>query len=193
MAHLGDGSAHKVVDLVSDSDSDSLPDLDLNWFDAQEFGQDFPDLDDPLADFRERSGTHERETIDLTAIPDMDVPPSDLPIASDEDAEPTAGASGWDEAARLITEAACLQMVLGVLPDISIDHVLKIISEKTTDATRTVAQCEQVITELLDGEAYPKEADELRHKKRKREDDNDWGDYEKGERSFEIDNYEQQA
>jgi TRIAD3 protein (E3 ubiquitin-protein ligase RNF216) len=60
---------------------------------------------------------------------------------------------------------------------------------------RTMAQCEHFLTELLEGEPYPKEADEARKKKRKREDEAEDGtsSYEKGERDPEIGGYEHEA
>lgn len=95
----------------------------------------------------------------------------------------------------LVTGAACLQMVLSVLPDISVDHVLKLIQEKTTDATRTMVQCERLIAELLEGEPYPKEEEEAKKRKRKREDEaeDELSSYEKGERTLEIYGYESDA
>lgn len=125
------------------------------------------------------------ELIDLADIPDIDVPPSD-PVKREDDGLQPVGQ------ARMITESECLQMVLGVLPDISVEYVLKRIREKTTNCTRTTATCEHLLTELLEGDPYPKEANE---KKRKRHDEaeHELSDYEKGERDPEISGYERDA
>jgi TRIAD3 protein (E3 ubiquitin-protein ligase RNF216) len=71
---------------------------------------------------------------------------------------------------RLVTEAECLQMVLGVLPGVSVEYVLDLIQSKTTNETRTVARCEELIDSLLEG-TYPTEVDASNRGKRKREDD----------------------
>ena len=84
---------------------------------------------------------------------------------------------------------------MSVLPDISVDYVLKLIQEKTTDTTRTTAQCEHFLTELLEGDPYPKESDDANNKKRKREDEaeSELSTYEKAERDPEIGGYEHDA
>jgi TRIAD3 protein (E3 ubiquitin-protein ligase RNF216) len=61
-------------------------------------------------------------------------------------------------------------MVLDVLPGISVEYVLNLIQNETTEETRTVAQCEELIDSLLEG-TYPTEADASNRGKRKREDD----------------------
>jgi TRIAD3 protein (E3 ubiquitin-protein ligase RNF216) len=71
---------------------------------------------------------------------------------------------------RLVTEAECLQMVLDVLPGISVKYTLDLILNKTADETRTVARCGELIDSLLEG-TYPTEADASNRGKRKREDD----------------------
>ncbi|KAF1996868.1 hypothetical protein P154DRAFT_442343 [Amniculicola lignicola CBS 123094] len=63
----------------------------------------------------------------------------------------------------------CLQLILNVLPDISIDYALGLIIEQTEDGTRCSADCERLIMMLLDQGAYPKEADEVNKRKRKRD------------------------
>lgn len=132
------------------------------------------------------------ETIDLTAIPDVDVPPSSPVRLQGNVPQPDGQASDRNAHSRMLTETACLQMILSVLPDISVEHVLKLIKEKTTDATRTTARCEHLIAELLEGEPYPKEANE---KKRKREDESEHelSGYEKGERGPQVYGYEHDA
>lgn len=181
-----------VVDLSSDSEDGRQADDELEFFDArlaQEPADNLPRPPSPFYDF----GVNGHETIDLTAIPDIDVPPSD-PVLRGGGAPPlTSQSSKRCGDAQLVTEAACLQMVLGVLPDISVDYVLKVIQERTTDDTRTLAMCEQVVTYLLDVDSYPKEADEAKNKKRKRDDDDNLSDYEKVERDPEVTGYEHDA
>jgi TRIAD3 protein (E3 ubiquitin-protein ligase RNF216) len=80
---------------------------------------------------------------------------------------------------ELITEAECLQLVLDVFPAVSVNHVLTLIREKTTDLTRTKKHSEQIINELLEG-IYPKEADAA-SKKRRRADSDGVSDYERDE------------
>ncbi|KAG9186473.1 E3 ubiquitin-protein ligase RNF216 [Alternaria panax] len=198
MAPPGINRDYEVVDLLSGSDTEDegFTRRDLEDFDARsamEFAHDYPELDDPIADFRTQYQANDRQFIDLTDIPDVDVPPSDAVMVKYQEPQPEARAADWDEDAAVVSEAACLQMVLSVLPDISVDYVLKLIREKTTDMTRTTAQCEHFLTELLEGEPYPKEIDDAKNKKRKRDDEaeNELSTYEKGERDPEIGGYEQ--
>jgi TRIAD3 protein (E3 ubiquitin-protein ligase RNF216) len=200
MAPLGFDLDHETIDLLSDSDSENedFPGQELGFFDARpaaEFANDIPDLDDQIAGIRMPNGANDHETIDLTGIPDIDVPPSDPIVVEDDVPRPHAQASDWGRDAQVVTEAACLQMVTSVLPDISVDYVLQLIQEKMTDETRTMAQCEHFLTELLEGEPYPREADEAKKKKRKREDEaeDDTSNYEKDERDPEIGGYEHDA
>jgi TRIAD3 protein (E3 ubiquitin-protein ligase RNF216) len=190
---------HEVIDLLSDSETEDegLARDELDAFDAQSaagFAHDFPDLDDPIENVRAEWEARDRQLVDLTGIPDIDVPPSDA-IMVDDAPQPEGQASDWGVDSTLVTEAACLQMVLSVLPDISVDYVLNLIQEKMTDATWTTAQCEHFLTELLEGEPYPKEADEVKNKKRKRDDEaeGEFSTYEKGERDPEIGGYEHDA
>jgi TRIAD3 protein (E3 ubiquitin-protein ligase RNF216) len=187
--------SREIVDLSSDSD-ELLSGDELEFFDApterQGVMEDVPGVDGLLEEFDERYHPvygGEDEIIDLTGMPDIDVPPSD-PVWADREVAGPSNASGES---RVITEFACLQMILDVLPEISVDHVLTLIRESTTDLTRTAAQCENIITQLLDGEAYPKEADEAKNKKRKRKDEDEWKDYEKAERDPEVVSYESDA
>jgi hypothetical protein len=98
--------------------------------------------------------------------PDIDVP-RDEPRPSNNQ---NHGSPSRRAAERLVTEAECLQMVLDVLPGISVEYVLNLIQNETTEETRTVAQCEELIDSLLEG-TYPTEADASNRGKRKREDD----------------------
>ncbi|OAG12700.1 uncharacterized protein CC84DRAFT_1171377 [Paraphaeosphaeria sporulosa] len=68
---------------------------------------------------------------------------------------------------ELVTVAVCLQMVLDILPDISVDHVLALIADQTQDNTRTSEACQRIVTQLLDGEAYPKEEEEASRKRKR--------------------------
>jgi TRIAD3 protein (E3 ubiquitin-protein ligase RNF216) len=185
----------EYVDIDSDSEDEAFSDNRLHYFNAgpdrpyalHDFSDDDSILDMMNENYNPGYGAA-NELIDLTNIPDIDVPPSDDPIVVDD--EPAVPDNG---AAQLVTEAACLQMVMDVLPDISTDHVLNLIREKTTDLTRTPAQCEGIVTQLLDGEAYPKEADDANTRKRKRDDEDDWTKYEKGDRDPDVAGYEQDA
>lgn len=154
--------------------------------------QNNPHIDGNIAEPRGGIPVIGPETIDLTAIPDIDVPPSDPVGLQGNVPQPDGQASDQNAHSCMITETVCLQMILSVLPDISVEYVLKLIKEKTTDATRTTARCEHLIAELLEGEPYPKETNE---KKRKREDDaeHELSSYEKGERDPQVYGYEHDA
>jgi|TARA_R110002003_G_scaffold23_5_gene1140 TRIAD3 protein (E3 ubiquitin-protein ligase RNF216) len=196
MANSEPRRPHEVVYVGSDGEDEGLSEDELDFFDAISERQgpagDVPDMDailDKLIARHDPGYEALGGIIDLTAIPDIDVPPSDdMPM---DPADPAI--QKVDKGPQLVSAAVCLQMVLDVLPDISIDHVLELISETTTDATRTVTQCETIITGLLDGEAYPKETDEAKNRKRKRTDEDDWRDYEKAERDPEVPTYESDA
>lgn len=201
MAQANGITEHEIVDLLSDSESEdeSSARHELEFFDAQsnvDFLDKYPELDEPLGNFYAQFHEDGHETIDLTGIPDIDVPPSDpIVIDDDEPLQSNAQAPDYHSADTLVTEAACLQMVLTVLPDISVDHVFQLIQEKTTDATRTMARCEQFLTEILEGDPYPKELDDAKNRKRKRDDegDDELIDYEKTERDSEIGGYKHDA
>lgn len=187
---------HEIVDLSSESEDEVLEGDGLEFFDAhfdrQSVVEDMPNVDGLLDELDARyRPLYEAEdgVIDLTGIPDIDVPPSDAAWTDREDAEPSNAGGEAD----IITEPVCLQLVLDVLPDISIDHVLNLIRENTTNLTRTAAQCENIITQILDGGAYPKETDEAKNKKRKRDDEEEWKDYETAERDPEVASYESDA
>jgi hypothetical protein len=191
--------AHEVMNLASDGEEEVFSGDELDFFDA------VPNGDDAVVDLTDMSGVLEEHNarynpaygaaddgiIDLTAIPDIDVPPSDDPILIEDGTRKSINEIGG---ADLVTEAACLQMVLNVLPEISIEYVLNLIKEKTADLTRTVAQCEGIVTQLLDGDAYPKEVDEAKNNKRKRDvEEEDWSTYEKGEQDPALLSYETEA
>jgi TRIAD3 protein (E3 ubiquitin-protein ligase RNF216) len=129
--------------------------------------------------------------IDLTGIPDIDVPPSD-PILVNSSSE-SAESNDLNRDDDLVSEGVALQMVLDFLPDISVDHVLNIFREKTTDITRTNAKCQNIIAQFVEDGVYPKEDDEANSKKRKRNDEDDWKDYDKEKPDSEIPAYEQDA
>jgi TRIAD3 protein (E3 ubiquitin-protein ligase RNF216) len=199
MARARDDAGHEVIDLASDSEVEVLSEDDSAYFDAHDQTQNdmahFPADQDEYDMFgalnARYSPTYENANgiIDLTDIPDIDVPPSDLVL--DDFEAPANDDLGGDD--HLVTEAVALQIVLDVLPDISIDHVFNIIREKTTDLTRTNAQCHDIVTQLLDGESYPKEEDETSKKKRKRDDEDDWKEYDKSERDPGVLTYELDA
>jgi TRIAD3 protein (E3 ubiquitin-protein ligase RNF216) len=183
--------AYEVVNLASESEEEGFSEDELEFFDAQAeheyHGNEFPDMnmEGILDELNARyNPVYEAADgiIDLTGIPDIDVPPSDpILVASSSEA------AGSDN--QLVTEAVALQMVLDFLPDISIDHVLNIFREKTTDLTRTNTQCQNIIVQLVENGAYPKEDDDANSKKRKRGDEDDWNDYDKAEPDPEIPTY----
>lgn len=174
---------HQVVDLISDDDNDGFSDDSVEFHDAHsivELTDDemFLDLDEP--DQYEQDDIENADIIDLTAIPDIDVPPSEHGASVAEDQVPTNVVGE----AELITEAVCLQLVLDVFPDVSIDHVLMMIQERTTDQTRTKDHSERIVNELLEG-TYPKEAD-VASKKRRRADSEEASDYGNDDRHVEA-------
>lgn len=179
-----------VINLISDSEDDSSLDLGQRhgaedvYDGAFEFLDDFPDN---ILDVEGPFTADDRNTIDLTALPDVDVPP--VPLAEGDRAPANPNATLAD--VELITEAQCLQMVLDVLPDISIEHVLNLIQEQTQQHTRTHAACEQILTQLLDGGAYPKEQDEETSRKRKRQ--NSSSEFEDGDANVDMPRYQKDA
>jgi TRIAD3 protein (E3 ubiquitin-protein ligase RNF216) len=192
--------AFEVVDLASDSEEEAVSKDELEFFDA-EAEREYPDneyLDMNMHGILEELNARYHPVyeaadgiIDLTGIPDIDVPPSDPILVGDgsEAAEP----DDFDRDDQLITEAVALQMVLDFLPDISVDHVLHIIREKTTDITRTNAQCQNIISQLVEDGDYPKEDDDASSKKRKRDDEDDWKVYDKVEPDPKILSYDADA
>jgi TRIAD3 protein (E3 ubiquitin-protein ligase RNF216) len=197
--------AFDVVNLASDSEEDGFSENDLEFFDAQDqpellgpgfYGDEFPDMNmDGILDVLDARYQPVYEAvdgiIDLTGIPDIDVPPSD-PIPVDSSSE-SAESNNFNRDDHLVSEALALQMVLDFLPDISVDHVLNIFREKTTDFTRTNATCRNIISHLVEDGSYPKEDDEANCKKRKRNDEDDWKDYDKEEPDPGIPAYELDA
>lgn len=192
---------NNIITLPADDDDDVLILDEVHWFNARPYqrtravehfekSNDKSTIENHDSDLFEGA---DPEVIDLTAIPDVDVPPSEPIEEENEAAGRKEEADDRDAVALLLTEAACLQVVLNVFPDISINYVLGIIKEKTTDATRTVMHCEQIITGLLDATTYPKQADEEKNRKRKRGDDYSASEYEKDERDPEISGYERDA
>lgn len=178
---------HEIVDLISDDERDGLSDDEVDFFDAQsvgepiDFGADFDVLG--LPDYG-NAEVDVRDVIDLTAIPDVDVPPSDVAPHVFKHATPLDNRVEIE----LISEAVCLQLVKDVFPDISVDHVVTMIQERTTDLTRTKEHSERIVNELLEQGTYPKEA-ERASKKRRREDSEDSSDYEKDEHATGVLSY----
>lgn len=163
------GPDYDFINLLSDNEDERTEERELNPIEQQHERGHAQRSDT-------QSGGNAWNAIDLTDIPDINVPPSN-PGTLDIKRH---GSSSRDGEVGLITEAECLQMVLNVLPAISVDYVLNLIREKTTDQTRTAAQCEQIVAQLLDG-THPTEADAENKKKRKREDDDGVGRYGEGE------------
>jgi TRIAD3 protein (E3 ubiquitin-protein ligase RNF216) len=163
MAQRGGQRNDNVIDLTNDSDSeDDGGGVALNL-----------QSDAALAALSPESFGFEAGDLDdfslLEDIPDVDV-----------DVAPT------------IDQAACLEMILNVFPDIAINHVLGLIGD---DNSRTVADCEQLIMQLLD-EGFPKESDEVNRRKRKRSNtsqDDDVAEFKKGGNVNKSREYRQQA
>jgi TRIAD3 protein (E3 ubiquitin-protein ligase RNF216) len=189
--------ASREIIVLSDSETEDegLARRELEDLDAPSVAgrvQNNPHIDENIEKSHAKLPVNDHEAIDLTAIPDVDIPPSSPVELEDNVLRPDGQAHSQNTQVRMVAETACLQMILSVLPDISVEYVLKLIQEKTTDATRTVARCEHLLTEVLEGEPYPKEAKE---KKRKREDEaeHELSAYEKGERGPEIHRYDRDA
>jgi TRIAD3 protein (E3 ubiquitin-protein ligase RNF216) len=181
---------YQIIDLTSDDEDGEATDDEIGFYDAQsvrEHVNDESEFEQLMHTPYQHSEIDHQEVIDLTAIPDVDVPPSNFTPLVVDDAVLTEDI----EETQLISEAVCLQLVLGVFPDVSIDHVLMLIRANTTDQTRTNSHSEQIVTELLEG-TYPKEAD-VASKKRRREDSDDVGDYDKDERDPGVLSYDTDA
>ncbi|PVI08589.1 hypothetical protein DM02DRAFT_6929 [Periconia macrospinosa] len=61
-------------------------------------------------------------------------------------------------------EATCLQKILDIFPEISLQYALGLIRK----TSRTLSDCEHIIAQILDGGPYPKERDMRDQLKRKR-------------------------
>ncbi|KAH7114341.1 hypothetical protein B0J11DRAFT_511076 [Dendryphion nanum] len=178
---------NKPIDLTIDSDDESptrymdLEEDPLIDYDGEFY--DFLDLDPPIMnnlpdstavdddeEFARRlqnlSDIGDVCTRQLQDIPDIDVPPGEAPpIISIEDDE-------------VLTEAACLQMVLNVLPDIAVDHVLELVNQLAEHGPLKSDDMLPLITRLLDDGPYPKEKDSMKNRKRKRDGDGEFADEE---------------
>lgn len=175
MVRPADGHHYEVVNLISDDEDDGFSD-DSNLYEADYMEEALADEVEDFFDASEASdhaNADIRVFIDLTAVPDADVPPSPQNPNHIEEADPTDVSAE----SELITEAVCLQLVLDVFPDISIDYVLAMMQQHTTDQTRAKKHSEMIVNELLEVN-YPKEADVAR-KKRRRQDSEGASDYEK--------------
>jgi E3 ubiquitin-protein ligase RNF216 len=181
----------EIVNLASESEEDLSSDDEVEFFDASSEQSDSTDEDPDMDNMLDYNPVCETPNgvIDLTAIPDIDVPPSDPVLTNMEATEP----EGLDSDNMLVTEAIGLQMVLDFLPGISIDHVLNIIRKQTTDRTRTNKKCQEIIMQLVEKGEYPKEEDETNNKKRKRNDEDDWKRYDTADRDPDITTYEVDA
>lgn len=177
---------HEIVDLISDDEYGGLSDNEVEFFDAHSVGDpmDFgPESD--LLDLPEYgNGDDGRDVIDLTAIPDVDIPPYDVVPHAVEDATLSNSRADFE----VISEADCLQLVMDVFPDVSVNHVLTMIQERTTDFTRSKEHSERIVNELLEQTAYPKEAESV-SKKRRRADSEESSNYEKDENAMRVPSY----
>ena len=175
MARPADGHHYEVVNLISDDEEDGFS-HDSNLYEAHYTEEALGDEEEDFFDASQASDHANADIgvfIDLTAVPDADVPPSPQNPNHIEEADPTDVSAE----SELITEAVCLQLILDVFPDISIDYVLAMMQQHTTDQTRTKKHSEMIVNELLEVD-YPKETDVAR-KKRRRQDSEGASDYEK--------------
>ncbi|KAF2266790.1 hypothetical protein CC78DRAFT_107591 [Lojkania enalia] len=161
MAHHARGQIREVIDLLSDDEDN---DADYTRF----------LIDDILEG--DRLDSNFGNAIDLTENENL-VNPVDLT---------TPNAAGEEEG---LSEAECLQTVLTVFPDISVNHVLGIIQEKMKTHLLPSAECERIIASLLDKGPYPTEADEAKTRKRKRTNEDDNADYENGGHVDDVSDY----
>lgn len=110
----------------------------------------------------------ERDFIDFDPIDQLDLAPAVNRPQPPQVVQPNVMDNGADLAdGDLVTAAVCLQMVLDILPDISVDYVLALITEQTQDNTRTPDACQRIITQILDSDAYPKEHEEASRKRKR--------------------------
>lgn len=187
--------ANEVIYLSSDSDDDVPPGgHEPRGVHAGGLGlvEDIPDVDHILGELNARYSPAygaADSVIDLSNIPGYDSPDPNLAL-EDEGREDDNTGSGANQP---VPEAVCLQMVLDVLPGISTKYALKFIQDQTSDQSRTVEDCQRVITQLLEGNPYPKEADEVKNRKRKRDNDDEWADYEDAGPDPTIETYEEDA
>lgn len=170
---------YPIIDLTSDNEDDQLPADEVANLAAKSFSRRATAEENLNLDAVHRYGQsaiHQQNVIELVDIPDADVPPFNFsPLV----AEYAALNDNFNEAG-IISESVCLQLVLDVLPDVSIDHVLGLIKARTTDQTRCRVHSEQIVNELLEN-TYPKEADILSKKKKRTRDEegDEVSDYEK--------------
>lgn len=172
---------HEVIDLSGDDDNeeelfqqylrDAFPDHDaiggggeLNG-EADDLHRDFVDLTrleppDPLPAAESPSFT------DPASAAAMDLDGDNAPVVTPEHANRNNSLNLSQP--ELVTAAACLQMIVDVLPDISVDYALQFVADRTRDDARTPEACQRIISELLDAGPYPKEQEEA-SRKRKRE------------------------
>ncbi|KAJ4361631.1 hypothetical protein N0V95_001708 [Ascochyta clinopodiicola] len=179
---------HQVVDLTSDNEDDDLAHNGVAVLEAPCVEEPTESDDDWNTDQLLHGYHQHSETIDLTTVPDVDIPPSDVGSSAVEDNAPNEPTSG----SELVAESVCLQLVLDIVPDVAADHVLTLIRARTTDQMRTRAHSEQIVNELLEG-VYPKEADTTSKKRRRAADSDDVSEYEKDERDPGVLEYDADA
>lgn len=170
--------SREVVHLYADGEEEEGEFAFGARYNAAAQSQEYEDVNDLLQELNQRYSPEFGAAdifVDLTNISDRDSPPPALAARRVEFARISVPEPNH------ITEAVCLQMILDVLPDICIEHALGLIKANTQENTRTPAQCENIISQLLDEDSYPKEADQAKDKKRKRVDEEEWSRYEKGE------------
>jgi len=186
----------EIIHLLSDSGEDGNSDNEVERCNAQPVPEDFPDdpeSDDLFEGLPEMPPAEDRDIVHLGAIPDLDPLPSEHHSLDNRNPVQEDDAGDVQNLGRLCTKQESVQIVLDVLPDISVEHVLKVIDDNTTDATRTLLQCERLIEQIMDSGEYPKQTDETRNKKRKRDAEESLSDYENDERDPDILGYEADA
>ena len=144
MVQLAVRRNYQIIDLTSDNEDDQLPAERVANLAAKSFSG--PTNAEEHLDLNEvhrygQSRIQQQNTIEMAAVPDADVPSSnfDPPVT-----EHAALNDSFNEA-EIISKSVCLQLVLDIFPDVSIDHVLDLIKAKTTDQTRTKVHSELIV------------------------------------------------
>jgi TRIAD3 protein (E3 ubiquitin-protein ligase RNF216) len=136
----------EVINLISDSEEEAQ-ELDNPNVGLLQPPSPLFDLGEPDAYFADFMNWEEPQPGNLAASPNVNPP------------------MAYAEGPKALSEEECVQLITNVLAGISLSHVLNLVKERKV---QTVAECERLITVLLDNGSYPKESDEARQRKRKR-------------------------
>lgn len=175
MARVG---AFEVVDLTADADDEPVPAANDDWeaaFYLQHFWPPPDDYQSPglinhaisPATLASRSSTPAFDTD--TASPAHDV---NLPQMSPPPLLPSATA--------MLSEAACVQRVSELLPDISEDHVRELYQLHPPGVNDAEHYLDRLLFRILDAGTYPKRAGVKR--KRDEPQREEWEEFEKADR-----------